>query len=132
MTTYSVMWTSCGDPVGEPFSLTNTANSMWVPYETHTTTYPPYSPNPPTQPSTVSWTTITSGGEEEEGRAEAVKAPAPSLESILVEIAKVLREGGDILEIREIFERHKLKLIDHDGEVVFDPKDIENLEDRGL
>lgn len=68
--------------------------------------------------------------EDVEGRM--IKAPPVSLEQILVEIAKVLKDRGDILEIREIFERYKLKLVDHDGEVIFDPKENEDLEDRGF
>jgi len=51
---------------------------------------------------------------------------------ILVEIAKVLRDRGDILGIREIFEKHKLKLVDHDGEIIFDPRKPEELENKGF
>ena len=61
-----------------------------------------------------------------------VKSPSPSLELILVEIAKVLKDKGDILQVREIFERYKLKLVDHDGEVIFDPREIEKLENKGF
>ena len=63
---------------------------------------------------------------------KVIKATAPTLEQILVEIAKVLRDHGDILEIRTIFERYKLKLVDHDGEVIFNSSDIEKLENKGF
>jgi hypothetical protein len=120
-------------------------------------TYPPYPPStggpvvyPPTVGtavplgggSTIGGGTITIGpytipstipdqGQDEDGN-KVVRAPKPSVEHILVEIAKVLRDGGDILEIRDIFERHKLKLVDHDGEVIFDPKRDAKLEEKNF
>lgn len=143
MTTCNVTWTTNGIPCGESFQITTTGNSgnntIWVGDP------PPYNPYPnqpwttpgvgssnqnPTPPSPIF--TCPPFEEEDEDGKRIVRSPAPSLELILVEIAKVLREGGDILEVREIFERHKLKLVDHDGEVIFDPKDVDNLEDKGL
>lgn len=102
------------------------------------------SPSPFGNPSTPPWTTpstpstpsvpfihIATEDVESEGK-HVIKAPPVSLEQILVEIAKVLRDRGDILEVREIFERYKLRLIDHDGEVIFDPAEDKDLEERGF
>jgi hypothetical protein len=90
--------------------------------------YPPYAP-PSTSLPSLTWPP------PEEKDAEGnrvVKSPIPSLELILVEIAKVLKDKGDILQVREIFERYKLKLVDHDGEVIFDPREVEKLENKGF
>lgn len=103
----------------QPDIITTTGTGPYVsPAPTPTPTYPPiYIPTPP---------------QTDEHGSKVIKAIAPSLEQVLVEIAKVLRDGGDILEVRAIFERYKLKLVDHDGEVIFDPKDLEKLEGKGF
>lgn len=144
MTTCNVTWTTNGVPCGEPFQITTTGNTtgntIWIgdppynpnqPYQPWMTTPGIGTPNPNPAPASPTITFPPLGEEDEDGK-RVVQAPSPSLELILVEIAKVLREGGDILEVREIFERHKMKLVDHDGEVIFDPKDVDNLEDKGL
>jgi len=98
-------------------------NTPWVP-----PAYPASSP-PVSIPSI--WP-IPPAEEKDEKGNRVVKSPSPSLELILVEIAKVLRDRGDILGIREIFEKHKLKLVDHDGEIIFDPRKPEELENKGF
>ena len=149
-------WSSDGQSIGEPFTINTThspysGNEVWV--YPNSNVYPnPFDPNspyvpyvPPPSPNTAPWVPSPSTPpftfpfpstppvEDKDAQGNrVVKSPPPSLELILVEIAKVLKEGGDILQIREIFERHKLKLIDHDGEIIFDPRDIEKLENKGF
>jgi len=105
------------------------------------TTYPPYVPYMPGVGTPLVPGVMTSppfmfpgiGVPDQDAQGnKIVRAPQPSLEQILVEIAKILRDGGNILEVRDIFERHKLKLMDHDGEVVFDPKKDAKLEEKNL
>lgn len=141
MSTINATWTACGDPIGSPFKFvydqsTNigtwkldnvtTGDSNWI--------YHPEDPNPPpfTYPAPPSFPSFPPDSLEDEKGKKVVRAPLPSLELVLVEIAKILREGGDILEVRAIFERYKLKLLDHDGEIIFDPKDVERLEEKGF
>lgn len=145
-----INWVSDGKAIGSPVGVVNTSspqypdyntigttsgNSNWIVYPTTTGNpspnmqplpyYPPLTiPNPafsfpPTTPN------------DQDGN-KVIKAPQPSLEQVMIEIAKVLRDGGDILEIRTIFEKHKLKLVDHDGEVIFDPKRDIKLEEKNF
>jgi hypothetical protein len=108
-------------------------NTPWVVPNTGTHVYPPYNPIP-TVTTTTTMPTIpyVSPPSTDKSGNKVIKATAPTLEQILVEIAKVLRDRGDILEIRTIFERYKLKLVDHDGEVIFNSSDIEKLENKGF
>jgi hypothetical protein len=113
----------------------NTDNTN--PYDNHPITFPNVGagtsfPPPLTLPSSPSFTWPPPPEEKDAEGNRVVKAPSPSLELILVEIAKVLKDKGDILQVREIFERYKLKLVDHDGEVIFDPREIEKLENKGF
>jgi len=118
----------------------NTDNTSPIPYNPNSgsITFPGYPPptippssSPFTFPPSPSFTWPPPEEKDAEGN-RVVKSPAPSLELILVEIAKVLKDKGDILQVREIFERYKLKLVDHDGEVIFDPREIEKLENKGF
>lgn len=123
--------------------ITNGNKTIWIGDPSYTGSPPTWIPMPTITPNTGSTTYPSGGGiypsggeptlvDKDEKGNRIVRAPMPSLELVLVEIAKVLKEGGDILQIREIFERYKLKLVDHDGETVFDPRDGEKLENKGL
>jgi hypothetical protein len=128
----SAVWTSCGNPVGQPFVVTTTDNTNDIAWTDLNSSSPFWITTTDSNPiPAISSPPISIDPIDRQGK-RVVKAPFPSLELILVEIAKVLREGGDILEVREIFERHKMKLVDHDGEVIFDSKDFESLENKGL
>jgi len=109
-----------------PWVVPNTITIGDPPYTTPG--YPPYTSSPTIYPSIRPVPTE----EKDDKGNRVVKSPSPSLELILVEIAKVLRDRGDILGIREIFEKHKLKLVDHDGEIIFDPRKPEELENKGF
>lgn len=157
--TVNVIWMANGRPTGDPMHgqkvIGSSGANGWCIYTDDNTggwnpneaiwigePYSPHNPNPwdnnspwyapaPTSPPPITLPSFPPAETDEDGN-KVVTAPAPSLELIMVEIARVLRDGGDILEIREIFERYKLKLVDHDGEVIFDPKKAEELEDRGF
>lgn len=110
----------------------NTDNTSPIPYNPNSgITFPSYPPYAPPSTSLPPFTWPPPEEKDAEGN-RVVKSPAPSLELILVEVAKVLKDKGDILQVREIFERYKLKLVDHDGEVIFDPREIEKLENKGF
>jgi hypothetical protein len=125
---------SASDNTGPIWVLPNTITIGDPPYTTPG--YPPYAPPTTYLPSIgggFPYPSIPLPVEEKDEKGNRiVKSPPPSLELILVEIAKVLRDRGDILGIREIFEKHKLKLVDHDGEIIFDPRKPEELEDKGF
>lgn len=75
---------------------------------------------PPYTPSTggITWGPYTPTPTPESSRV--IQATPPRLEDIFVEIAKVIQKKGNISEVRDILDRHKLKVVDHDGEVIFD------------
>jgi len=133
--------TSINSPWANIPQTGTSGNNPWVIPSTNPNTAPIFPPFTfPTTPPITSPTILPNyppsylpAVEEKDERGNRiVKSPSPSLELILVEIAKVLRDGGDILQIRDIFERHKLKLVDHDGETIFDPRKIEDLENKGF
>lgn len=145
-------WVSENQPIGVTVAVWRSSNTgtIWIgddgtwqsdgtyiPWQPDITTTGtgPYAPPVPTPiPATPTYPPVyipTPPAQDEHGN-KVIKATAPSLEQVLVEIAKVLRDRGDILEVRAIFEKYKLKLVDHDGEVIFDPKDIEKLEGKGF
>jgi hypothetical protein len=144
------MWISDGKPIGNAFAVQHNSNAIWITNTGNSSNPERDDPYATTNTGNITIGTTTNGNgfitspystltfpapkvlEQDVQGNKVVRAPQPSLEQILVEVAKILRDGGNILEVRDIFERHKLKLMDHDGEVVFDPKKDIKLEDKSL
>ena len=80
--------------------------------------------------SSTSGLVFTDPVETDEKGAQVIRSKAPSINDILVEIGKVIAKNGDILEIRELLQKNKIKLVDHDGEVVFDPAWRKDLKEK--
>ena len=64
--------------------------------------------------------------------ARVIQATPPRLEDIFVEVAKVIQKRGNISEVRDILNRHKLKVVDHDGEVIFDSEWDKKIKNQDL
>lgn len=74
---------------------------------------------------------VTAEQEETDDKgAKIVRSKVPSIADVLVDIGKVIAKNGDIFEVREILQKYKIKLVDHDGEVVFDPAWRKDLKDK--
>ncbi len=87
--------------------------------------------------SGITWITATGTGtiaypSAAPADARVIQATPPRIEDIFVEIAKVIQKRGNISEIRDILNKHKLKVVDHDGEVIFDSEWDKKIKNQDL
>ena len=86
------------------------------------TSHPPSTSIGPITSGPISWPGITTDDQEtDESGSQVIRSKAPTAHDVLVEIGKIIAKNGDIFEIRDLLQKSKIKLVDHDGEVIFDP-----------